>query len=261
MGIFSSLFGKKNSNVNSNESNASTTASQNVSVKTTPVLHLKGIPDEKGLYPSELVMLAVAEKFIVSETNFPAYLNYEYEIPNPSKMLMNLQSRGFVKVGSAKDTLDYFKLTELKDIASLLGINAKGKKADIISQISEFDEEALAQFVKERKWKLTDTGLEALKDNPYIQFFLEKHSYNVTEVGIDIWTVNKEYVKNPKYPYRDLIYRGKPVSHGLTSVIFFEGIVKSCFVSVSFCKFAIHLHIKTYYLCTVKTFIIVKNET
>lgn len=98
-------------------------------------------------------------------------------------------------------------LKTMRNGRSSLGVAVKGKKADIVAQLSEVDEDSLSQFVKERTWKLTESGQEALKANPYIQYFLEKHPYNVTEVGVDIWTVNKEFVKNPKRPYRDIIYR------------------------------------------------------
>ncbi|MBQ4351858.1 MAG: hypothetical protein II768_11405, partial [Clostridia bacterium] len=100
-----------------------------------------------------------------------------------------------------------YKLPELKEIASSLGITLKGKKADIINQLSELTEDKLSQFVNERTWIYTESGLSAIEANPYIRYFLDKHTYNVTEVGIDIWTVNKDYVKNPKRPYRDIIFR------------------------------------------------------
>lgn len=204
MGLFSSLFKKKD--------NAKVEVAFTEEIKKEPptisqTLHLKGVPDANGLYPSELVMLSYAEKYTTNETNFPAYLSYTYEIANPPKMLKNLASRGFIEVGSAKDALHGFKLAELKEIAASLGIIPKGKKADIIVQLSAVDDALIAQFVKERAWKLTESGKAALNANPYIQYFLDKHPYNITEVGVDIWTVNKEFVKNPKRPYRDVIFR------------------------------------------------------
>ena len=204
MGILSSLFGKKD---NDRVKVSATTEAKKEAPKSSPSLHLRGEVDANGLYPSELVMLACAEKFKTTETNYPAYLTYTYEIANPAKMLKSLESKGFIEVGAAKDALNGFKLPELKEIASSLGIAVKGKKADIITQLSEVDEESLAGFVKARTWKLTESGQEALKANPYIQYFLENHPYDVKTVDVDIWTVNKEFVKNPKRPYRDVIYR------------------------------------------------------
>lgn len=204
MGIFSSLFGKKE---NDNNKVSVTSENKKEISSSSPVLHLKGKPDVNGLYPSELVMLSFAEKYKINETNFPAYLLNRYEIANPIKMLKSLQDRKYIEVGAAKDALDGFKVAELKEIASSLGIVVKGKKVDIIARLSEADEESLSPFVKERTWKLTERGQAALKENPYIQYFLDKHPYSVESVGVDIWTVNKEFVKNPKRPYRDIIYR------------------------------------------------------
>ncbi len=204
MGLFSSLFGKKDNDIVKAAVNFGAKKEEST---LKPTLHLKGKPDVNGLYPSELVMLSYAEKYKTNETNFPAYLMNTYEIVNPAKMLKSLQSKGFIRVGDAKDALDGFKLPELKEIASSLGIAVKGKKADIVAKLSEADEESLSQFVKERTWKLTERGRAALDANPYIQYFLENHPYNITEVGVDIWSVNKEFVKDPKRPYRDIIYR------------------------------------------------------
>lgn len=205
MGILSALFGKKDKS--KGPSVKITTSEVKREAATIPSFHLKGKPDARGLYPSELVMLAVAEKYRISETQFPGYLTYTYEVANPLKMLKDLQARGFLQIGSPIDVLPSYKLPELKEIAASLGITVKGKKADIISQLSEVAEEVLGQYVKDRSWKLTDIGEEALKANPYIQYFLDRHNYNVTEVGVDIWSVNTEVVKNSKRPYRDIIYR------------------------------------------------------
>lgn len=205
MGVLSSLFGKKDKN-EATQIQRTVSKTKKDAIKP-PTLHLKGKPATNGLYPSELVMLAVAERYRVSDVQFPGYLTYTYEVANPLKMLKDLQSRGFLKIGSPIDMLPNFKLPELKEIATSLGITAKGKKADIILQLSKIDEEKLGKFVKERSWKLTESGKEALKTNPYIQYFLDKHNFNISEIGVDIWSVNEEFVKDPKRPYRDIIYR------------------------------------------------------
>ena len=88
-----------------------------------------------------------------------------------------------------------------------MGVTPKGKKADLVYQLSELPKEELEVYVKDRKWKLTFEGQTALKANPYIQYFLAQHSYDVTQIGITIWTVNEEFVKNPKQSYRDIIYQ------------------------------------------------------
>ena len=204
MSFFSSLFVKKS--VKSNNQPEVEELETRKRITNTPSLHLKGKPDAYGLYPAELIMLSLAEKYKTTETNFPSYLTHTYEISNPLKMLKDMYNRAFLEIGNAKDCLPGFKLTELKEIAVALNISVKGKKADIIDQLSAVSDDELGAFVKERTWKLTEKGKEAIKANPYIQYFLDKHNYSVTEVGVSIWTVNEEFVNNPKMPYRDIIY-------------------------------------------------------
>ena len=61
-------------------------------------------------------MLAVAERYKTTETNFSDYFMRKYEIINPLKMLKSLQTRGFIDVGSPIDMLPSLKVAELKDI-------------------------------------------------------------------------------------------------------------------------------------------------
>ncbi|MBQ7278806.1 MAG: hypothetical protein IJI85_03205 [Clostridia bacterium] len=209
MGILSSLFGKKSSkdNPKANVKNPVNAVQKKETTPTSISYHLRGKPDANGLYPSELVMLSVAEKYKTTETNYPKYLTNNYEIPNPLKMLKDLKARGFVREGSPIETLSMLKLQELKTIASQLNIKGKAKREDIIAQLAKEDEKAVSEIVSERAWKLTNAGEAAIKANPYIQYFLEGHNYNVSEVGVTIWTVNEDYVENPNRLYRDIIFR------------------------------------------------------
>ena len=211
MGLLKSIFGKKDDNsfeisvdIEPTSSKATNPPIGNASKAK---FHLKGYPDANGLYPSELVMLSVAERYKTTQTDFPGYLTYSYEITNPRKMLKTLNDRGYIEPGSAIDTLSIYKVSEFKEIASKAGISVKGKKADILSQLSEAGEDAITEFIKERKWKLTESGKAEIKANPYISYFLDKHEYDLGTVGIDLWTVNKELTENPKQLYRDVIFR------------------------------------------------------
>lgn len=123
----------------------------------------------------DIVCTGKRPETVRKESTFPKYLTDTYEIANPLKMIKNLAYRGFIEEGSAKDVLPNLKLTELKELASSLGINVKGKKADIIEQLSVVDEKKLGCFVKERTWKLSEKGQSALKANPYIQYFTNGH--------------------------------------------------------------------------------------
>lgn len=205
MSLFSALFGKKKNEVAAVK--ITTSIPTNTATEASPSFHLRGKPDSNGLYPSELVMLAVAERYKTTETNFSNYFLQKYEIANAPKMLKSLHSRGFLEIGSPVDMLPSLKVPELKELAAAIGVAVKGKKADIIATLSEVDSEVLANFINDRKWKLTSQGQTALHTNPYIQYFLDTHSYDLASVGITIWSVNQEYLTNPNQFYRDVIYR------------------------------------------------------
>ena len=205
MSIFSALFGKKKDETSTVK--PSMPKPVKATTEATPNLHLRGKADANGLYPSELVMLAVAERYKTTETNFSDYFMRKYEIVNPLKMLKSLQTRGFLQIGSPIDMLPSLKVAELKEIAAGIGLEVKGKKADIVSALSDVAPDKIDGFVKDRKWKLTDLGQAALKQNPYVQYFLDAHEYDVTMVGVTIWTVIEDFIKDTKRPYRDVIYR------------------------------------------------------
>ncbi len=205
MGLFSSIFGKKE---NTNKAKITVTVESNINPMPTktPSFHKKGLADKNGLYPTDLIMLAKAETIKTTEKNIKVYLYEKYGIPNPSKILMSLYEGGYLEPGSIKDYLPNYKVPELKEIATALNVPTKGKKADIVSRLQAVDENELGQYVKEKNWKRTESGDQELNDNPYISFFLENHNYNLEQFDIDVWSVNQDFIKNPKRPYRDIIW-------------------------------------------------------
>ena len=126
MSLFSSLFGKKKDETPTVKTSVPKPAK--AATEATPNLHLRGKADKNGLYPSELVMLAVAERYKINETNFSDYFMRKYEIVNPPKMLKSLQTRGFLEIGSPIDMLPGLKVAELKEIAAGVGLEVKEKK-------------------------------------------------------------------------------------------------------------------------------------
>lgn len=126
MSLFSALFGKKKNEVAA--VTITTSIPTNTTTEASPSFHLRGKPDSNGLYPSELVMLAVAERYKTTETNFSNYFLQKYEIANAPKMLKSLHSRGFLEIGSPVDMLPSLKVPELKELAAAIGVAVKGKK-------------------------------------------------------------------------------------------------------------------------------------
>ena len=77
MSFFSSLFGKKSS---SNNQSQIKNVEINKGSANTPLLHLKGKPDACGLYPGELVMLSLAEKYKTTEKRNVYFVCYDRNI-------------------------------------------------------------------------------------------------------------------------------------------------------------------------------------
>ena len=69
MSLLSSLFGKKDAP--KKEQVAVEVSATKKDASKTPSLHLKGKPDAVGLYPSELVMLSLAEQYIMVPLSRP----------------------------------------------------------------------------------------------------------------------------------------------------------------------------------------------
>lgn len=207
MGLLKSLFSKaieldkKNNQVKNNDGNDS------IILKTAASFHKKGVPDSNGLFPADLIMLSLAPKIKTAEKHPSGYIFEKYEISNPGKILSQLHENGYIEEATSKNSLQFLTVAELKSLANEIGVSVKGKKATIVATLQNVDEEVLSPHVVERYWTRTESGEVALKANPYIDFFLDKHEYNLEYVNIDIWSVNKEFAKNPKCPYRDIIFR------------------------------------------------------
>lgn len=209
MGLFSLFFKKKHN--------------QGIKITTSPVIANKPIPtsevsplpnsskrgiaDENGLYPTELLMLYIAEKFYVNGDKFPTYLRNDFQIGYPKEILTHLHECGFIRKPDISESLMKLKSTELQDIATNFDIALSGKKVNMVSKLIEnVDADLLRAFIPDGKWIITDRGHKAMELNPYVNFFVEKHLYHPSAVNIDIWKVNKLVHQHPQMLYRDLIF-------------------------------------------------------
>lgn len=195
MGLFSKLFGGKESNKNAIELKSVGIAQKNTDEKRAP-------EDVQNL-----VLLALAEGFAVDESHFPNYFRDRYGIGFPKEKLLSLQKQGMLRVSTAAEALSNLKGTELKELAAQNGLKTSGKKEELCAKIvAEVPEEKLRNMVKSRYWKLTDTGKAMLDSRPWISFYLEKHPYSLDEIGIDITSFCNLYKKNPNGRMRDVLW-------------------------------------------------------
>lgn len=193
MGLLKSLFGKKEAD-NDKKADYKVTIKQNSAVEVRSVAH-DNMSSSKSKV-QELVMVALSEQYKVGEDKYPDYMRSEYEIGFPSEVFKTLEKKGYIRQSSAAEALPYLKVADLKEIASEHDLKVTGKKDDLCARINEsLTETEIAPHIKDRYWKRTDQGNMFLKENSFISFYLEKHEYHLTNIGLDVFSFSKLYEK------------------------------------------------------------------
>lgn len=165
-------------------------------------LACESIPDENGLRPHEIFMLSYAERYKTGENNFPMFWQYSFGVDDPQGLLTMLYNRGFIRIATAKESVEKLKVAELKELLSEFGISAKGKKADLILAIQEnISEEELSEKIPVRFYIITETGEHELNSNEYVTYFGGSCKY-----GLTVWDMNKMIQGYPPKLYRDKIW-------------------------------------------------------
>lgn len=151
-----------------------------------------------GLYPHELEMLAIANKFKCKGNNkFSPYWTMFYKDLEPQKLLRELVAKKMLKIGGVKDSIDKLTVAKLKEIALNYGLKVTGKKEELIERIlTNIDEKELTMHIKDLYFMQTEMGIQELNDNPYAVFLSQYHY-------MSIWTVN--YLLNNVYRNDDFL--------------------------------------------------------
>lgn len=159
-------------------------------------------PSNNGLLPHEIFMLSKATHYKTEETSFPQFWHYDFGVENPQALLKMLLNRGFIRVATAKESVDGLTVAELKELLSGYGIKAAGKKADLISSVQDgIREDDLAQAITSRRYALTELGEQELKENEYVTYFGSAIKY-----GLTLWDMNKMLQNYPNNLYLDRIW-------------------------------------------------------
>ena len=154
-----------------------------------------------------IVLLILAENYKVGEKKYPEYLRSSYGIGFPDEKLKKLAAAGLLRPTTAAETLPRLKGTELKDIAVQFGLKTSGKKEELCSRIAEnVSEEQLSIVVPDRYWVITDEGRALLDENKHIEFYMEKHPYSLSSIGLDINTYAKLFTGKPNARVRDTLW-------------------------------------------------------
>jgi len=155
----------------------------------------------------DLVLLCIAEDFMVGENKYPDYLQSRFGIDSPKKQLQNLEKRGYIRPSTSIESLSHLKAAELKSIASMFELKTSGKKEDLCNRIAEnVTEEVLKGIIKKKYWIITENGKALLDENKHIGFYMEKHPYSLEAAGLDIASYAKLFSGKHNGRIRDVVW-------------------------------------------------------
>lgn len=158
-------------------------------------------PGPSGLYPHEVLMLSYAEKYLVQGAEYPGFWWYQYGVKDPDGLLKDLASRGYLCMGGIAQALANAKVPELKEACKELGLKVSGKKDELIIRLSEHDSELESRgMFQERYYALTEKGLLALDEEPYVPW---AHANMRPEIGLTIWTIGEKVGGGGRRHWRD----------------------------------------------------------
>lgn len=135
------------------------------------------------------------------KNGYPLMWERKFGISDVDQALCSLESRGYIEFCPALDMLPKFTVAQLKDIAAKNGIAVKGKKADILSAVSQIPVDALEQTVDERKYRVTEKGRKVLDDNESVVF-----AYKNPWIGISVDELKALSAKEKDVSARDLVW-------------------------------------------------------
>lgn len=167
---------------------------------------------ESGLYVAEILLLHYCTygKYPNPKSGYPGFWWFEYGIRDVGNVLRNLESRGFIEWAPKDSVLRQFKVGELKTLLADHGIEAKGKKEELINKILlEIPEEEWGISDEARKYKLTILGEKELNDNGYVPY-MHNHPHKTVEgstfgKSFTVWDINKEMHKGNAKKWQDVV--------------------------------------------------------
>ena len=155
---------------------------------------------KRKLKPNEILFLFYCEKYSSNENVFPNFWEFRYGL-NPEKTVKKLLKLNFIRISTAKESLENIKTNDLKEILRKKELKVSGKKSELIKRVSDsVTEEELSIIFPDRFYRLTELGNSEKTENEYVYIF-EKPRY-----GFTLWEVNKLIgTKDPKR-YMDYIW-------------------------------------------------------
>lgn len=136
------------------------------SIQVGPVESETIIPDFQGDYAKAIFLWANSKKSQIKDNaDYPRYILYECGIRNASDYHRELINEGYLQEDGFELSLESLKQTELKEIASELGVATTGKKADIAKRIADSGKADYLKRQMPTTYSLSDMGKVFVQEN------------------------------------------------------------------------------------------------
>lgn len=161
------------------------------------------VPSERGLYVAEILLLGYCSKYSYPKADgeYPEFWWTEYGIQDVNDVLKSLEKRGFLKMGSLKESVGKLSIFRIREILRNHGQPVSGRKADLVKRVAEtVSENGLVAAGVEQKYMLTELGEQELNDNRYV-VYMHEYPYTTSRRSssggpFDVWSINRMLGKN-----------------------------------------------------------------
>lgn len=181
------------------------------------------IPSNRGLYPAEILLLEYCSKgnYPRPKNGYPGFWWFTYGIRDVGSALKSLEDRGYIVFSSAKDSVKYFTVQQLKELLIAKGQSTIGKKAELVARVAEtVPEEDLLVAGVQLKYVLTEIGQQELNENAYIPY-MHRTPNKTTEdncfgMTFNVWSINKLLGTGDKSNWRTIVEEQERKMHMAT---------------------------------------------
>ena len=165
-------------------------------------------PNTYGLYPHEILALALYPKFKLNDEHYPKYWWASYGVKDVNKLLNSLLSRGFYKRPeflTIEETLQSYKVVDLQEIIKKHKLKSARKKADLIKTLLDnLSKEDIEKIISEHSYDyfvISDLGEKAIQDDEYV-LYTHRSRYN----EFDVYSLNM-HMKGDTQNFRKHIWQ------------------------------------------------------
>lgn len=143
-------------------------------------------------------------KPIVQDSEYPRYFLYEFKISHPATYHKQLIDDGFLQIADFSDTLNSCTVSELKQLAEILGQSKSGTKKILFNRItnSASNNTILSLINKPTVFSLSEKGKQYIKQNEDLIFLFKHQNWNI---DFDEYIVEKKK-SNDKEDFHNIFW-------------------------------------------------------